>query len=115
MNADNFTHCTYQAVCHDGTEDTVLEKVGQAALVSSETEYYKPGATYTFRAGDFHEADADIPTATLMTKTGVHRHTMGEPMVLCDKAFQPSNDFSRYQDPDTLWGLIFDTLNGGRK
>jgi len=110
MDVDDFTHYTYQAVCHDGTDNTVLEKVGQARLVTSETVRYTPGDTYTFKAGDFHESNANIPTATLMTKTGNHRDTMGEPIVLCDKAFLPSNDFTRYQDPDVLWRIIFKTL-----
>lgn len=110
LGADNFTHYAYQAVCHDGTDNTVLEKVEQAALVSGVTEYIKPWDTYTFEAGEYHETDAGIPTATLMTVTANNRDTIGDPTVLCDKAFHPSNDFTRYQNPDILWGIIFETL-----
>lgn len=110
LDADNFTHYTYRAVCYDGTDDTVLERVGTAALVSGLTEHYTSGNMYEFKAGDFHETDANIPTATWMTVTGNHRDVIGTPYVLCDKDLLPSNDFTRYQDPDILWRIIFETL-----
>ena len=110
LDEDNFTHYTYQAVQTD-TDDTVLEQVGTACLMSSTTEYIGPTDTYSFKAGDFHETDSIIPTATVMTTTANYRDIMDDPLVLCDKEFFPSNDFTRYQDPDILWDIIFETLN----
>lgn len=99
--------------------DCKLARVLKSPDVVTITQYAQSlcaGQTYVMEPFVFHETFAPEPTATIMNKFG---NTLAQapkgkrPTVLVPLGTEPSNEFNRGSfDPEFLWTIIEDVLNG---
>jgi hypothetical protein len=102
-------------------EDTILKPTAMQVVADpihvDMTDWRSSSRKYGIIMGEFHETVApDGPAATIIIKddlTQAQGNDKALPRVLCPIGLEPDNVFNRYDaDPDLLWRIIEQTLQG---
>ncbi|MEE8608961.1 MAG: hypothetical protein V3S55_15260 [Nitrospiraceae bacterium] len=111
-NSLHRSHVIHRAECVGGSE-TVLRPVARQEvridLVQDSAQSFQAGQSYSFLSYHFHESLANVPTMTIMTKSGaaLNKGANSEgASIAVPQGVEPDNDFRRDHDPDILWTLI---------
>lgn len=97
----------YAPVPKEG-EDTQLNPTGiHCRLSYGPIQIIQAGQYYLMSPGDIHETVADMPAASIMTKT---ERSESAARVYVPMGSKPDNVFSRYWAPNMLWQIIKDVI-----